>query len=60
MEPQTEKRRHSASHVLAQAVIRLFPDAKLGIGPVTDEGFYYDFQFSKQLHGRTWNAYRKK
>lgn len=35
--------RHSASHILAQAVKRLFPEAKLGIGPATAEGFYYDF-----------------
>ena len=35
--------RHSASHVLAQAVLTLFPDAKLGIGPPIDTGFYYDF-----------------
>ncbi|MFA6804011.1 MAG: threonine--tRNA ligase [Candidatus Methanomethylophilaceae archaeon] len=35
--------RHTASHVLAQAVKRLFPDAKLAIGPAIDDGFYYDF-----------------
>ncbi|MGB9662888.1 MAG: threonine--tRNA ligase [Moorellaceae bacterium] len=35
--------RHSASHVLAQAVKHLFPGTKLGIGPAIDEGFYYDF-----------------
>ncbi len=35
--------RHTSSHVLAQAVIRLFPDAKITIGPAIDEGFYYDF-----------------
>jgi len=35
--------RHSASHVLAEAVKRLYPDAKLAIGPATDTGFYYDF-----------------
>ncbi len=35
--------RHSASHVLAQAVQELYPDARLGIGPATEEGFYYDF-----------------
>lgn len=35
--------RHSASHVLAQAVKELYPDAKLAIGPAIDEGFYYDF-----------------
>ena len=35
--------RHSASHMLAQAVKRLFPDTKLAIGPAIDNGFYYDF-----------------
>ena len=35
--------RHTASHVLAQAVKRLFPNAKVTIGPAIDEGFYYDF-----------------
>lgn len=35
--------RHSASHVLAQAVKELYPNAKLAIGPAIDEGFYYDF-----------------
>lgn len=35
--------RHSASHVMAQAVKRLYPDTKLAIGPAIDTGFYYDF-----------------
>ena len=35
--------RHTASHVLAEAVKRLFPDAKMTIGPAIDDGFYYDF-----------------
>jgi len=35
--------RHSASHIMAQAVKRLFPDVKLAIGPAIDSGFYYDF-----------------
>ncbi len=35
--------RHTASHILAQAVKRLFPDVKLTIGPAIDDGFYYDF-----------------
>ena len=35
--------RHSAAHVMAQAVQELFPQAKLGIGPPVDNGFYYDF-----------------
>ncbi|MCC7174573.1 MAG: threonine--tRNA ligase [Bryobacterales bacterium] len=36
--------RHSAAHLMAAAVLELFPDTKLGIGPATDNGFYYDFQ----------------
>ena len=35
--------RHSAAHVMADVVKTLFPDAKIGIGPPTDDGFYYDF-----------------
>jgi len=38
-----ETYRHTASHVLAQAVLRLFPEAKLAIGPAIADGFYYDF-----------------
>ena len=36
--------RHTASHVLAEAVKRLYPNAKVTIGPAIDEGFYYDFE----------------
>ena len=35
--------RHTAAHMLAQAVKRLYPDVKLAIGPAIDNGFYYDF-----------------
>ena len=41
--------RHSAAHVLAEAVLDLFPGTKLGIGPVIDDGFYYDFQLPRPL-----------
>ena len=37
------KMRHSAAHVMADAVLKLFPQAKMGIGPPTQDGFYYDF-----------------
>ncbi len=37
------KLRHTAAHVMAQAVLDLFPGAKLGIGPPVTDGFYYDF-----------------
>ncbi len=39
--------RHSASHIMAQAVQSLFPHAKLAIGPATDTGFYYDFDLDE-------------
>ncbi|NVI91365.1 threonine--tRNA ligase [Actinomadura sp. BRA 177] len=39
--------RHSAAHVMAQAVQELFPEAKLGIGPPVDNGFYYDFDVAE-------------
>ena len=41
--------RHTSAHILAQAVKRIFPNAKLGIGPATDEGFYYDFDIEESL-----------
>ena len=41
--------RHTASHVLGQAVKRLYDNAKLGIGPVIENGFYYDFELSSSL-----------
>ena len=44
-----EDMRHSASHVLATALLRLFPDAKLDIGPPTDTGFYYDVDLEHKL-----------
>lgn len=44
-----EELRHSTSHVLATAVLRLWPDALLDIGPPTDSGFYYDFDLSHRF-----------
>ncbi|MDP1629520.1 MAG: hypothetical protein Q8L57_02775 [bacterium] len=41
-----ETKRHSLSHILAMAVLELFPGARLGIGPAIENGFYYDFDFS--------------
>ena len=40
---------HTSSHIMAQAVKRLFPDVKLAIGPAIDEGFYYDFDVEKHF-----------
>src|SRR3989344_3473388 len=41
--------RHSLAHILAAAVLKKFPDAKLGIGPTIDDGFYYDFLLPRTL-----------
>ncbi len=41
---------HTTSHIMAQAVMRLFPDTKFAIGPAIDEGFYYDFDSSATLN----------
>ena len=39
--------RHSAAHIMADAVLQLFPEAKVGIGPPTADGFYYDFEVAR-------------
>lgn len=44
-----EKMRHSCAHVLAQAVLQMFPEAKLGFGPAIENGFYYDFELPRTL-----------
>ena len=41
--------RHSAAHVMAEAVLKLFPEGKLGIGPPIENGFYYDFDLPRSL-----------
>ena len=41
--------RHSSAHILAQAVLNLYPDAKYGVGPSIENGFYYDFLFNEPL-----------
>jgi threonyl-tRNA synthetase len=41
--------RHSASHVMAEAVLSMFPDAKFAIGPSIEDGFYYDFELPRTL-----------
>ena len=46
---QLEKLRHSTSHIMAEAVMRVFPDAKFAIGPSIEDGFYYDFDLPRPL-----------
>jgi len=52
--------RHSAAHVLAQAVQQQFPDAKLGIGPPVRDGFYYDFDVEKPFTPEDLQALEKR
>ena len=46
---ELDKLRHSCAHVLAQAVKRRYPHAKLGFGPPVEEGFYYDIHLPEPL-----------
>ncbi len=69
-----EKLRHSLAHLLAAAVLELYPDTKNTIGPAIDNGFYYDFEFSSPLPdgalkeiekkmkklSNTWESFKKK
>ena len=48
-EDRVNRMRHSAAHVLAEAMVELMPDAELGIGPPIDTGFYYDFRLPRPL-----------
>ena len=52
--------RHTASHVLAQAVKRLFPQAKLAIGPAIENGFYYDFDVETPFTAQDLSALEKE
>ena len=54
------KLRHSLAHVMAQAVLSFYPNAKLGIGPPIDTGFYYDFVLPKPLEAEELKNIEKK
>ncbi|MGB6873992.1 MAG: threonine--tRNA ligase, partial [Dehalococcoidia bacterium] len=49
VEEKLDMMRHSAAHILAEAVQYLFPEAKFGIGPTIENGFYYDFDLPRSL-----------
>ncbi len=55
-----EKIRHSLAHILAGAVLELYPKTKLGMGPAIDNGFYYDFQLQKPLEEKDLAEIEKK
>ncbi len=49
MDDQLYRMRHSAAHMMAKAVVDMFPDAKIAIGPPVENGFYYDFDLPRSL-----------
>ena len=55
-----ETLRHSCSHVLATAILRLYPDTQLDIGPPTDNGFYYDIDCEKKFDASDLEAIEKE
>lgn len=55
-----EKIRHSLAHVMASAILELYPKTKLGMGPAIENGFYYDFQLQKPLEDKDLEAIEKK
>lgn len=60
MEYPVELRRHSAAHVMAAAVKRLFPHAKFGVGPVIEHGFYYDIDIGRPVTPEDFSAIDKE
>jgi threonyl-tRNA synthetase len=53
IESELYRIRHSTAHVMAEAVLDLFPEARLAIGPPIDDGFYYDFDLGKDERGKS-------
>jgi len=48
-DPALDIIRHSTAHIMAEAVLSIFPDTKFGIGPTINNGFYYDFDLPRYL-----------
>ncbi len=59
-ENELEMARHSLAHVLAKALVSLYPSAKLTIGPAVDNGFYYDIDLDKNITPDDFSAIEKK
>jgi threonyl-tRNA synthetase len=60
VESELYRIRHSAAHVMAEAVLEMFPDAKIAIGPPIEEGFYYDFDLPRNLTPEDLEAIEKR
>ncbi|MDD5547296.1 MAG: threonine--tRNA ligase [Candidatus Pacebacteria bacterium] len=59
-ESNIENIRHSLSHLLAAAILKKYPDTKLGIGPTIETGFYYDFLFAKPINEEDLAEFEKE
>ena len=57
---ELHKLRHSLAHVLAQAVLKLWPDTKITIGPPIDYGCYYDFLFAEPISEKDFPKIEKE
>ncbi|MBV9349766.1 MAG: threonine--tRNA ligase [Patescibacteria group bacterium] len=60
METKLEHKRHTLAHLLAAAVMNLWPDTKRTIGPAIEDGFYFDFEFSKPISEKDFPAIEKE
>ena len=60
MPSNIEQKRHSLAHLLAAAVLEIWPDAKPTIGPAVDDGFYYDFDFGTAVSEKDFSRIEKK
>src|SRR5437867_5317792 len=61
--PKNEKldtKRHSLAHLMAASILELFPEAKFGVGPVVEDGFYYDVHLGRSLTPEDLQAIEKK
>jgi len=52
--------RHSTAHLMAQAILELYPEAKFFVGPVVDEGFYYDFKVGTKISEEDLKSIEKR
>lgn len=59
-EQKLQEIRHSLAHLLGAAVLELYPDTKLTLGPAIDNGFYYDFDFTEKISDEALRAIEKK
>ena len=59
-EKELEAMRHSAEHVLTQAMIKLYPGLKMAMGPATEHGFYFDFDYDKQINEKDFPKIEKE